>query len=68
MRNLLTAIFLLTVVHASTAASLAGISNPEAVSGLKQALSDGSAAAVAKLGVENGFLGNAKIKIGRAHV
>jgi hypothetical protein len=30
---------------------------------LKQALADGSASAVAKLGVENGFLGNPKVKI-----
>ena len=46
-----------------TAATLDGITNTEAVSGLKQALADGSAAAVAQLGVENGFLGNPKVKI-----
>jgi hypothetical protein len=45
------------------AAGLEGISNTEAVSGLKQALADGSAAAVAKLGVENGFFTNPKVKI-----
>jgi hypothetical protein len=44
-------------------AGLEGISNTEAVSGLKQALADGSAAAVAKLGVENGFFANPKVKI-----
>jgi hypothetical protein len=44
-------------------ASLEGISNTEASSGLKQALADGSAAAVAQLGVENGFLNNPKVKI-----
>lgn len=44
-------------------ADLSSISNTEAASGLKQALTDGSAAAVAKLGVENGFLGNPKVKI-----
>jgi hypothetical protein len=44
-------------------AGLEGISNTDANTGLKQALSDGSAAAVAKLGVENGFLSNPKVKI-----
>ena len=46
-----------------SAADLSGISNTEAVSGLKQALTDGSAAAVAKLGVTDGFLANPKVKI-----
>jgi hypothetical protein len=45
------------------AASLDAISNKDAVSGLKQALTDGSAAAVGLLGKENGFFGNAKVKI-----
>ena len=45
------------------AAGLEGVSNTEAVSGLKQALTDGSAAAVAKLGIENGFFANPKVKI-----
>ncbi len=44
-------------------ADLASLSNADAVSGLKQALTDGSAAAVAALGKENGFLGNPKVKI-----
>ena len=47
----------------ATAATLQSLSNADAVSGLKQALADGSAAAVAQLGRENGFLGNAKVKI-----
>jgi len=42
---------------------LESISNADAVSGLKQALTDGSAAAVAGLGVENGYFGNPKVKI-----
>ena len=42
---------------------LDAISNKDAVSGLKQALTDGSAAAVGLLGKENGFFGNAKVKI-----
>jgi hypothetical protein len=48
---------------ASGAAGLERISNTEAGSGLKQALADGSAAAVAQLGAENGFLNNPKVKI-----
>jgi hypothetical protein len=51
---------------ASTGAAAAGldsISNGEASSGLKQALSDGSAAAVAQLGKAGGFLDNAKVRI-----
>ena len=51
------------VISAAAAASLDSISNTDAVSGLKQALNDGSIAAVAKLGVQNGFLGNPKVKI-----
>lgn len=45
------------------AGGLDAISNKDAVSGLKQALTDGSAAAVGLLGKENGFFGNAKVKI-----
>lgn len=42
---------------------LDAISNKDATSGLKQALTDGSAAAVGLLGKENGFFGNPKVKI-----
>jgi hypothetical protein len=45
------------------AANLERLSNADAASGLKQALTEGSAAAVAKLGVENGYLNNPKVKI-----
>lgn len=45
------------------AASLADLSNQEAASGLKAALEKGSVAAVTKLGVKDGFLGNDKVKI-----
>ncbi len=44
-------------------AGIADLSNADAVSGLKQALSDGSAAAVKMLGQDNGYFGNAKVKI-----
>ncbi|OWW22440.1 DUF4197 domain-containing protein [Noviherbaspirillum denitrificans] len=45
------------------AASLADLSNQDAAGGLKAALERGSNAAVARLGVENGFLNNDKVKI-----
>ena len=45
------------------ALDLGSLSNADAVSGLKDALTQGTAAAVSKLGVENGFLGNDKVKI-----
>ncbi len=45
------------------AQGLASLSNADAVAGLKQALADGSVAAIAQLGKENGFLGNARVKI-----
>jgi len=45
------------------ALDLGSLSNADAVSGLKDALTQGSAAAVSKLGVENGFLGNDKVRI-----
>ena len=48
---------------AGAANPLAALSNQEASSGLKAALDAGTAAAVAKLGVENGFLNNDKVKI-----
>jgi hypothetical protein len=47
----------------SCAVGLADLSNGDAASGLKDALTQGAAAAVGKLGVENGFLGNDKVKI-----
>ena len=47
----------------SFALGLADLSNRDAGSGLKDALTQGSAAAIGKLGVENGFLGNEKVKI-----
>ncbi|MCH8617638.1 DUF4197 domain-containing protein [Undibacterium sp. TS12] len=49
-----------TVAHAM---SFADLSNQEASTGLKAALDKGSAAAIGKLGVENGFLNNEKVKI-----
>ena len=62
MRHIL-GCFALLVISASNAASLDRVSNADATSGLKQALNDGSLAAVAKLGVENGYFGNPRVKI-----
>lgn len=45
------------------ALSLSDISNQDASGGLRAALEKGSTAAVAKLGVENGFLNNEKVRI-----
>jgi len=52
-----------SVTSLPAAAGIADISNADAASGLKQALADGSAAAVKLLGTENGYFGNAKVKI-----
>ena len=51
------------VISAHAAAGIESISNADAASGLKQALNDGSLAAVARLGVENGYFGNPRVKI-----
>ncbi|MGZ5093448.1 MAG: DUF4197 domain-containing protein [Burkholderiales bacterium] len=57
-------LFACLVINASLlAAGTEGLSKADAASGLKQALADGSATAVAQLGTENGFLGNPKVKI-----
>lgn len=54
----------LTLVAASAyALSLADLSNQDATGGLKAALDKGSSLAVAKLGAENGFLNNEKVRI-----
>ena len=63
MRVILGLLVWLIVSVPSFAAGLASLSNQDAGSGLKDALAQGSAAAVGKLGVENGFLNNDKVKI-----
>jgi len=52
------------VVTAAFALSLGDLSNTDASSGVKAALEKGATVAVSKLGVENGFLNNDKVKIG----
>jgi hypothetical protein len=56
--------FLICIVtSAAWAGDPSNISNTEAAAGLKQALTDGSAAAVAQLGRQDGFLANPRVKI-----
>ena len=63
MVRILSALFVALISVAVPAADLSGITNTEATSGLRQALTDGSAAAVAQLGVQDGFFKNPKVKI-----
>jgi hypothetical protein len=51
------------IAGSASAATIPGISSTEATGGMKQALIDGSGAAVSQLGALNGFLGNPKVKI-----
>ncbi|MCU6501189.1 DUF4197 domain-containing protein [Rugamonas sp. A1-17] len=54
----------LTLAAASAwALSLSDLSNQDATGGLKAALNQGSTLAVSKLGAENGFLNNEKVRI-----
>jgi hypothetical protein len=62
MRSLI-GLLALVVISLPAAAQLDRISNIDATNGLRQALHDGSLAAVAKLGVENGFFGDSRVKI-----
>jgi len=62
MRTVLTCGVFLLIGNAA-AAGIADLSNADATSGLRQALTDGSSAAVAKLGAVNGYFGNPQVKI-----
>jgi hypothetical protein len=62
MRRLLGCIAVLAISSPAFAA-LDDITNAEALRGLRQALTDGSLAAVAKLGVHDGFFANPKVRI-----
>ncbi|SFH88659.1 Protein of unknown function [Collimonas sp. OK307] len=57
-------ITLAVTASAALALSIGDLSNQDASSGLKAALQKGADVAVSKLGVENGFLNNDKVKIG----
>jgi hypothetical protein len=54
---------LLVISTCVIAQSLAGLSNQDAVAGLKDALIQASGKTVGQLGAANGFLGNAQVKI-----
>ncbi|ELX08565.1 hypothetical protein Jab_2c06200 [Janthinobacterium sp. HH01] len=63
-RRAATLLLPLTLAAASAyALSLADLSNQDASGGLKAALEKGSSLAVSKLGAENGFLNNEKVRI-----
>lgn len=55
--------FVMIIAAGPAQSGLADISNADAASGLRQALTDGSAAAVKLLGAENGYFANPKVKI-----
>jgi hypothetical protein len=61
--GVLLAVVIIPLSSLPATAGIADISNADAASGLRQALADGSAAAVKLLGAENGYFGNAKVKI-----
>jgi hypothetical protein len=60
---LFVAVFVGSAATLVQAAGLEGISSGDASAGVKAALTQGADYAVASLGKENGFLGNAKVKI-----
>ena len=63
LKLLLLPLIALVFAGPALAVGIADLSNKDAVGGLKAALSDGSAAAIGKLGAENGFFNNAKVRI-----
>ncbi|WP_394781298.1 DUF4197 domain-containing protein [Undibacterium sp.] len=66
LHHLFQPVIISSLLVASTAAlalGLSDLSNQDASAGLKAALDKGSSQAVAKLGAENGFLNNDKVKI-----
>jgi len=63
MRIFIISLLLSFSVFSAHAINLNDISNKDAVSGLKEALTKGSANAVAKLGKADGFFGNDRVKI-----
>jgi hypothetical protein len=57
-------VFVATLMHVPAwGAGLQAITNAEAAGGLRMALIEGAGAAVAQLGVENGFFGDPKVRI-----
>lgn len=63
MRHLMMALSIMMFITCAEAATVSELSNAEAAKGLKEALVQGANTAVAKLGAEDGFLGNPEVKI-----
>ncbi len=63
MKRLISALFLALTVNLAQAGALDAISTGDASAGVKEALARGADYAVSSLGVNNGFLGNSKVKI-----
>jgi len=63
MHRILAFFALLVLSAAASALDLSEISNRDAVAGLKEALAKGTSTAVGKLGVENGFFGDERVRI-----
>lgn len=63
MRRLIALVSCFALNLTAHAVDLSGLTNKDTITGLKEALSQSSSAAAAKLGVENGFLGNQRVKI-----
>jgi Protein of unknown function (DUF4197) len=53
----------LVLTPVTLAAGIADLSNRDAVAGLREALASGAQAAVGRLGVENGFFGDERVRI-----
>lgn len=63
MRIIIGLITAIALSAPALALDLSSLTNADAVGGLKDALTQSAGAAVSRLGVENGFLGNDKVKI-----
>lgn len=63
MARILAFFALVVLSSAAPAAGVADLSNRDAVAGLKEALTKGASSAVGKLGVENGFFGDDRVRI-----
>ncbi|HEY6865106.1 MAG TPA: DUF4197 domain-containing protein [Burkholderiales bacterium] len=63
MRRIFAFFGLLVLPAAALALGIEDLSNRDAVAGLKEALTQGAGEAVSRLGVENGFFGDERVKI-----
>jgi uncharacterized protein DUF4197 len=63
MRRIFAFFAALVLSPAVLALTVADLSNRDAVAGLREALTQGAQVAVGRLGVENGFFGDARVKI-----